>query len=111
MADDPKRLFQMLLLTTDSMLYECPSGKQAIITALFICNTSSADHTFRLHHVDAGVSSSGANALYYDQPVTGKLTLRDGNIMLRAAQQLRASVSGVGTITITGFGIEIALVE
>ena len=101
-----KKLFQAQLGAGDTLLYTCPALVRTTVVALYITNTDTVDRTFRLHQVDSGGSISATNALYYDQPVTARRTLRDGGIILEPGQLLRGLASAGAVVNVAGFGIQ-----
>ena len=60
------------------------------------------------HQVNAGGSSSSANALYYDEPIlANRLHPRiDSGIVLEPGQSVRGLSSVTLTVTLTAFGIQ-----
>ncbi len=103
-----KKLAQVQLGSSDDVVYTCPALTRATITAVYKTNTDITDRTFRWHQVDSGGSSSAANALYYDEPVTAKRVHPriDAGIILQPGQMLRGLASSATVVTVSVFGIE-----
>ena len=61
--------------TTDTNLYTVPSDIQSVCSSINICNTASADATFRIAAVPSGDTISKKHYLAYDSSVSGNDTL------------------------------------
>lgn len=92
---------------TYATLYNVPSATQAVISTILICNTASAQATYRIG-LDATAGTPGASEwLVYDAVVpandTTALTL---GVCLEAGKFIRVS-SSANTVTFSAFVSEI----
>ena len=60
MAETYKKLAQGQLATSVGQLYACPANTTAIVRHIRLVNTDSAIHSVTMHHIDSGVTPSGA---------------------------------------------------
>lgn len=62
--------------TTDTSLYQVPTGKAAVVAELSVCNRGTTDAKFRIAHVDGAIASvANEDYIYYDSPITPKATI------------------------------------
>ena len=114
MAETYKKLAQGQLPTSVGQLYPCPANTTTIIRSIRLVNTdASAIHSVTLHHIDSGVTPSGAtNILNGVNLAAGGWAEFDGTIILEAGDELQgligASNSANATdITYTIYGLEL----
>jgi hypothetical protein len=88
-----------------------PINAQVQITSMLICNTTGADHTFRLFNVPKGGSAAQSNAFFYDNNLPAATTWfvtvgGDGVEILTipAGGFIAASAAVASAITITASG-------
>jgi hypothetical protein len=94
------------LTTTDSRIYTVPSGRRAIVHAIYIANTTAARRTFRLHHCRDGEASAVANAMFYDVAIAANGTLIDSTrFRMSEGDQLRGLGDAAG-LSVTVHGTE-----
>lgn len=94
------------LSATDDRIYTVPSGRRAIIHAVYIANTTSSRRTIRLHHCRDGETSGTANAVFYDVAIAPNGTLIDSTrFPMREGDQLRGKSDAAG-VTLTLYGTE-----
>lgn len=103
------RLIRFSYRTSDDRVAQCPQGKRWIVTSLFVCNTTAAAITFRLHHCIPPEASSTGNALFYDARVapntTTALLSNNDRLAMGPTDELRGLASATG-LTIIGYGYE-----
>lgn len=91
MAETLKRLgATTVVATTNTSLYQVPSGKSAVVSSLVVCNRGSTDRTFRVAHVDGAIGSvANEDYIAYDAPIeaNGTITLSLG-ITMQAGDSL-----------------------
>lgn len=92
---------------TPADLYTAPADTTAVVSALFVCNTGTADTVFSVSVADGGAAEGDAQWLYRDHPVPAKRTfLVDGKVVLQAADVLRVE-SLSGGVAFNLFGLEV----
>lgn len=93
---------------TDTVLYTVPSGKEAVISTLFVCNRDvSADMTFRIAVSPAGAAIANPHYLYYDAVLAAGATVTiTTGITLGATDVVRVR-SSIGNATFNAFGVEV----
>jgi len=112
MAETYKKLAQGQLATSVGQLYACPANTTTIVRHIRLVNTDSDIHSVTMHHIDSGVTPSGAtNILNAVNLAAGGWAEFDGTIILEAADELQALVganSPASTdVTYTIYGLEL----
>lgn len=93
--------------TTLTDLYTVPTGKSAIINAIFVCNRAGAAATFRISISVDGAADGVGQYLYYDVSVAANDTfLIEVPIPLDAADVIRGYASAT-TVTMVVVGTEL----
>ncbi len=75
-----RRIVAVLARTTTTVVYEVPSGRSLKIESMSMCNTGATTVTVRIHIVVANESASTSNAIYYDTPIRGNVTVLDDSV-------------------------------
>lgn len=94
--------------TSAASLYSPAAEEVAIITDIFIANTTTASAAFRLFHDDDGSTYSTATALYYDVSVSANTTTLINDIELTMANpdgNLAAATDTSDALTFTVYGV------
>ena len=108
MANALKKLAQAQLGSSDAAIFTVGGATTYRVFKIVVCNTGTANLTFRLHHVDSGGSSAASNALFYDAPLAGKQTLEFGDgLVFETGQMLRGLASAASTISVTVVGVSV----
>lgn len=109
MAQTHKRLATSRpVLATQTTAYTAPPATKAMISSIFVCNTSSVDETLRLHVVPSGGAAGVGNAIYYDVTVRGNDTLLINAVPVLETGDFISVYALLGTLTFTISGMEIA---
>lgn len=103
------RLVRFTFRTAEDRVAACPPGKRWIISSLFVCNTTAAAITFRLHHCVPPETAAVGNALFYAARIaantTTSLLSNNDRIAMGPTDDLRGLASATG-LTIVGYGYE-----
>lgn len=85
-------------------LVAVPANMKARIQGLTVCNRSASPSSFRISFSKRGASTSNADYVYYDLPITGNNTfLSELDFSMDGTDVLRAySVQGNLSITVYG---------
>ena len=107
MAETYKKLAQGQLATSVGQLYACPANTTAIVRHIRLVNTDSAIHSVTMHHIDSGVTPSGAtNILNAVNLAAGGWAEFDGAILMEASDTIAGEASAGSAITCTIYGLE-----
>lgn len=108
MPNTLKKLAQAQLGTGDGAVFTVPASTTYTLALVVICNTDTVARTFRLHQVDSGGSSSGANALFFDHPLGPSETVEFARGMVfETGQMLRGLASAAAKVTVSVFGLQV----
>ena len=108
MAETYKKLAQGQLATSVGQLYACPANTTTIVRHIRLVNTDSAIHSVTLHHIDSGVTPSGAtNILNAVNLAAGGWAEFDGTIIMEAADTLIGISGTQNVINLTVYGLEL----
>jgi len=110
MAETFKQLGQARENSTNpASVYSPGASTQAIIKAIYICNQSGADATFRVFVDDDGSTYDQTSCLVYDEtiPADSTTVLTDPICMNDATGNLAYRSSVANALTCTVFGVEI----
>jgi hypothetical protein len=93
---------------TLSTLYTVPSSTQAVVSTINVCNTASADATYRIAIVPNGVSITNANYIVYNATIAGNETVAfTQGITMDSGDLLRVFASSA-SVAFNAFKMEIA---
>jgi hypothetical protein len=93
---------------TLSTLYTVPSSTQAVVSTINVCNTASADATYRIAIVPNGVSITNANYLVFNATIAGNETVAfTQGITMDSGDLLRVFAS-TASVAFNAFKMEIA---
>jgi hypothetical protein len=93
---------------TLSTLYTVPSSTQAVISTINVCNTASADATYRIAIVPNGVGITNANYIVYNATISGNETVAfTQGITMDSGDLLRVFAS-TASVAFNAFKMEIA---
>ena len=108
MAETYKKLAQGQLATSVGRLYLCPANTTTIVRHIRLVNTDSDIHSVTMHHIDSGVTPSGAtNILNAVNLAAGGWAEFDGTIIMEAGDTL-VGISGTDeAINLTVYGLEL----
>jgi hypothetical protein len=94
--------------TSNADVYTVPSATEAIISSIFICNTTSTATTFRIFQRIDGAAAGVANAIAYDQTIPANSTTTiESKITMNAADVLTVRSGTSNSLTFTVNGSEI----
>jgi len=93
---------------TLSTLYTVPSSTQAVVSTINVCNTASADATYRIAIVPNGVSITNANYIVYNATISGNETVAfTQGITMDSGDLLRVFASSA-SVAFNAFKMEIS---
>ena len=93
---------------TLSTLYTVPSSKQAVVSTINVCNTASADATYRIAIVPNGVSITNANYIVFNATISGNETIAfTQGITMDSGDLLRVFASSA-SVAFNAFKMEIS---
>jgi hypothetical protein len=93
---------------TLSTLYTVPSSTQAVISTINVCNTASADATYRIAIVPNGVSITNANYIVFNATISGNETIAfTQGITMDSGDLLRVFASSA-SVAFNAFKMEIS---
>jgi hypothetical protein len=93
---------------TLSTLYTVPSSTQAVVSTINVCNTASADATYRIAIVPNGVSITNANYIVFNATIAGNETVAfTQGITMDSGDLLRVFAS-TASVAFNAFKMEIA---
>jgi glucose-6-phosphate dehydrogenase assembly protein OpcA len=93
---------------TLSTLYTVPSSTQAVVSTINVCNTASADATYRIAIVPNGVSITNANYIVYNATISGNETIAfTQGITMDSGDLLRVFASSA-SVAFNAFKMEIS---
>jgi hypothetical protein len=93
---------------TVTTIYTAPASTKAMLSSIFVCNTSSVVDYLRLYVVPSGGSAAVGNAIYSDLPIAGNDSLLVNGVPVLEAGDFLAGYSLNGTLTYTVSGMEIS---
>ena len=93
---------------TLSTLYTVPSSTQAVVSTINVCNTASADATYRIAIVPNGVSITNANYIVFNATILGNETIAfTQGITMDSGDLLRVFAS-TASVAFNAFKMEIS---
>jgi glucose-6-phosphate dehydrogenase assembly protein OpcA len=93
---------------TLSTLYTVPSSTQAVVSTINVCNTASADATYRIAIVPNGVSITNANYIVFNATISGNETIAfTQGITMDSGDLLRVFASSA-SVAFNAFKMEIS---
>jgi hypothetical protein len=102
-----RRLAAGLLKTTDSHIYQVPTGMAATIHSMWIASTHTGSVSVRISHARPSESLSTSNALLYDVTISSKTTtVYDQPMYLTAGDRIMVRADTADKICITIYGVE-----
>lgn len=108
MANTLRKLAQMILPTTDTIIYQAPNNTSDTLSAIVVTNLSGIDTTFSIHHADISGVALPSNALFYNADLIAKSVVEFGRgYHIEAGQRLRGNALSDGSVTVTVYGIEV----
>jgi len=94
--------------TNNADLYTVPSATEAIISSIFVCNTTATAATFRIFQRIDGATAGTANAIAYDQTIPANSTTTiESKITMNASDVLTVRSGTANSLTFTVNGSEI----
>ena len=94
--------------STLTTLYTVPASTQAVVSTINVCNTASADATYRIAVVPNGVSITNANYIVYNATIAGNETVAfTQGITMDSGDLLRVFASSA-SVAFNAFKMEIA---
>lgn len=91
--------------TTATTLYTCPASTETVVSAIYVCNRSTAS-TFRLWVDVNGAGDSNEDYIAYETPIEANEVIVLGSGITIDASDLIRCYSGNGSITFSVFGQE-----
>lgn len=95
------------LATTLTTLYTVPSGKQAVVSTVQICNRSSSSRTFRIAVRPAGATVSNEHYQYYDSSLDANSSVSITIGMTLAETDVISVYGSTADLSFTAYGSEI----
>jgi hypothetical protein len=92
---------------TYTTLYTVPANTQAIFSAINVCNTASADATFRIAFRPGGAALEDKNHIIYDATIAGKDTYMINQGMSMGATDVLSVYASSASVSFTGFYAEV----
>lgn len=95
--------------TNAASIYSPGTNVTAIIKNIIVCNTHTADHTFRIFHDDDGTTYGDATALFYDVncPTAQSVQIDCFIAMHDSGGNLAVRTDSADNLTFTVYGVEI----
>jgi len=95
--------------TNNTTLYTVPASRQAIVSTLTVCNTSTNDTTFRVFVVPSGGTAGSSNAIFYDGDLVANSTISFTlGLTLGAGDFVSVRTSTAGAVSFQAFGSELS---
>ena len=93
---------------TLTSLYTVPVDTQAVISTINVCNTASADATYRIAVKPNGVSITNANYIVYNATIAGNETVAFTQGITMGAQDVLSVFASTASVAFNAFKMEIA---
>jgi glucose-6-phosphate dehydrogenase assembly protein OpcA len=93
---------------TLSTLYTVPSSTQAVVSTINVCNTASADATYRIAIVPNGVSITNANYIVFNATISGNETIAFTQGITMGAQDVLSVFASTASVAFNAFKMEIS---
>jgi hypothetical protein len=93
---------------TLTTLYTVPVSTQAVVSTINVCNTASADATYRIAVVPNGVSITNANYLVFNATIAGNETVAFTQGITMGAQDVLSVFASTASVAFNAFKMEIA---
>ena len=88
-------------------LYTVPAATQAIFSAINVCNTASADATFRIAFRPGGAALEDKNHIIYDATIAGNDTYMINQGMSMGAADILSVRASTASVCFIGFYAEV----
>ena len=92
---------------TLTTLYTVPADTQAIFSAINVCNTGSANATFRIAFRPGGAALEDKNHIIYDATITGNDTYMINQGMSMGATDVLSVRASTASVCFVGFYAEV----
>jgi hypothetical protein len=92
---------------TYTTLYTVPAATQAIFSAINVCNTASADATFRIAFRPGGAALEDKNHIIYDATIAGNDTYMINQGMSMGAADILSVRASTASVCFIGFYAEV----
>jgi hypothetical protein len=92
---------------TYTNLYTVPANTQAIFSAINVCNTASADATFRIAFRPGGAALEDKNHIIYDATIAGNDTYMINQGMSMGAADILSVRASTASVCFVGFYAEV----
>ena len=92
---------------TYTTLYTVPAATQAIFSAINVCNTASADATFRSAFRPGGAALEDKNHIIYDATIAGNDTYMINQGMSMGAADILSVRASTASVCFIGFYAEV----
>lgn len=93
---------------TLTTLYTVPASTQAVVSTINVCNTASADATYRIAVLPSGVEITNANYIVFNATIAGNETVAfTQGITMDSGDLLRVFAS-TASVAFNAFKMEIA---
>lgn len=99
--------YSMPAANTLTSLYVVAAATQAIVSTINVCNTASADATYRIAVSPSGVVTTNANYLIYGATISGNETLSFTQGITMAAGDILSVFSSTASVAFNAFKMEI----
>ena len=93
--------------TTNTDLYTVPSGKEAVISNIFVANRAATDATFRVAVVPSGETFANQHYVAYDVTVTANDTTQISSGITAATGDIVRVFASSADISFSAFGTEV----
>ena len=94
--------------TTPTTLYPCPTGKQAVISSITICNQAATDGTYRIAVRPSGAALAAQHYVVFDATVKANTTTAYTIGITLAATDIITVYASSANISFNAYGSEIA---
>jgi len=103
----PVKLGQTVMTTGATTLYTVPASTRTFVKDIDIVNTGGSGYTFDIYLVPSAGTAGTSNALFYQQPISGKQSIQwSGSQILNAGDTIQVKASAGSIITVTASGGE-----
>lgn len=103
-----RRLARAAAKAGDTILYEAPADRPAIVMGIWICSSHNNSVAIRLHHTEPGESPAVSNALLYGYSLAANTTVLYSQIqvMMQPGDRLWIRAATADVVSFTVYGIE-----
>ena len=93
---------------TLSTLYTVPNSTQAVVSTINVCNTASADATYRIAILPSGVGITNANYIVFNATISGNETVAFTQGITMDSGDLIRVFASTASVAFNAFKMEIS---